>query len=266
MDAVSGVFKTRVEAENAVQEIRNNGIHTDKVTLLSPGTEKQIEHEAKTVPVDETEQPGMGKAFGALLGGGVGLAGGSALVALVPGIGPVTALGLLGAGILGAAGAALGATAGGKVENSMTEGLPHDEIFVYEDALRQGKNVVIALAENEEAADSLRGILQTQGAESIDAAREQWWVGLRNAEASHYEAAGGNFRDDEKFYRMGFEAALHTKNRCIEYDQVLGQMTAALEEAQKQYPNANVEQAFTRGYQRGRDHYERLCAEQQKVA
>ncbi len=95
MDAVSGVFKTRVEAENAVQEIRKSGIHTDKVTLLTPGSEKEIEREAEAVPVDETEQPGIGNAFGALLGGGVGLAESSALVALVPSIGPVKAKGLV---------------------------------------------------------------------------------------------------------------------------------------------------------------------------
>ena len=51
----------------------------------------------------------MGKAFGALLGGGVGITGGSLLIALVPGLGPITALGLLGAAILGAAGATVGA-------------------------------------------------------------------------------------------------------------------------------------------------------------
>ena len=50
----------------------------------------------------------MGNAMGALLGGGIGFTGGSVLMALIPGLGPVTALGLLGAGILGAAGATIG--------------------------------------------------------------------------------------------------------------------------------------------------------------
>ena len=67
-------------------------------------------------------------------------------MALVPGLGPITALGLLGAAILGAAGATIGAAAGGKAEKSTYEGLPEDEIFVYEDALRKGRSVVIALA------------------------------------------------------------------------------------------------------------------------
>ncbi len=57
--------------------------------------------------------------------------------------GPSPLSGLLGAAILGAAGATVGATAGDKMEKSATQGLPEDEIFVYEDALRQGRSVVI---------------------------------------------------------------------------------------------------------------------------
>ena len=93
----------------------------------------------QSVPTDTTEQPGMGKAMGALLGGGVGITGGSLLIALIPGVGPITALGLLGAAIAGAAGATVGATVGDKMEKSTIQGLPEDEIFVYEDALRKGK-------------------------------------------------------------------------------------------------------------------------------
>lgn len=263
MEAVSGVFKTRAEAESAVEAVRRAGIPDDKVTLLTPGSSQQIEQEAESVPVDNTEQPGMGKALGALMGGGVGLTAGSLLIALVPGLGPISALGLLGAAVLGAAGATAGAAVGGVAENAMSEGLPHDEIFVYEDALRKGHTVVIALAENDESAATVREALHAQGAESVDAARNQWWIGLRGAEEAHYNEAGGNFPDDEKFYRMGFEAALHSKTRCMEFDQVSGAMNAALEDVQKKYPNAKVEEAFTRGYQRGREHYQQLCDEEQ---
>ena len=110
---------------------------------MTPGTADQIDKEIQSVPVDSAEQPGIGKGFGALAGGGVGITGGAMLVALVPGLGPITAAGLLGAAILGAAGATIGATIGDKLEKSTTAGLPEDEIFVYEDALRQGRSVVI---------------------------------------------------------------------------------------------------------------------------
>jgi|SRR5579864_1295436 len=266
MEAISGVFQTRTDAERAVKEALNAGIPADTITLLTPGTVDHVDKEMQSVPTDAAEQPGMGKAVGAVLGGTVGITGGSLLIALVPGVGPITALGLLGAAILGAAGATVGATAGEKLERATSLGLPEDEIFVYEDALRKGRSVVIALAENQESVSHLRKLLEREGAESVDAARQQWWIGLRSAEQSHYSGSGRSFAEDEKFYRMGFEAALHARTRCMEFDQVSAEMNAALEDVQRQYPGVDVEEAFTRGYQRGRDYYQQLCNENNKAA
>jgi hypothetical protein len=266
MEAISGVFRTRARAESAVNEALKAGIPIDRITLLTPGTVDQLNKEIQSVPTDTTEQPGMGTAIGALAGGGVGFAGGSLLMALVPGLGPITALGLLGAAVLGAAGATIGAAAGNQMENFTTEGLPEDEIFVYEDALRQGRSVVIVLAENKESASLIRELLKMQGAESVDAAREQWWIGLRSAEESHYASSGKSFAEDEEYFRRGFEAALHARTRCMEFDQVSAAMTAALEDVQRDHPGKEVEAAFTRGYQRGREHYQRLCDETRKAA
>ena len=266
METVSGVFKTREAAERVVLDASKAGIPADKITLLTPGSLEQVDREMQSVPIDTTEQPGMGKAIGALVGGGVGITGGSLLVALIPGVGPITALGLLGAAIVGAAGATVGASVGDRMEKATTEGLPEDEIFVYEDALRQGRSVVVALVENEESATALRELMKTEGAESVDAAREQWWIGLRSAEESHYSKTGKNFAEDEKYYRLGFQAALHARTRCMEFDQVSGEMNAALEDAQREHPGVDLEEAFTRGYQRGRDYYQQLCDEKTKAA
>src|SRR6202140_643289 len=236
MEAVSGVFTTRSAAERVVQGAASAGVAADKVTLLTPGSVDRIDKEMPSVPTDSTEQPGMGKAMGALLGGGVGLTGGALLIALVPGVGPITAIGLLGAAIAGAAGATVGATVGDKMEKSSIEGLPEDEIFVYEDALRQGRSVVIVLAEDNESASLIRELLKMQGAESVDAAREQWWIGLRSAEESHYSKTGERFVEDEGFFPRGFEAALHARTRCMEFDQVSAAMEAALEDVQRDHP------------------------------
>ena len=266
MEAVTGVFQTRETAERALSDVHNAGISAEKITLLTPGTVDHVEKEIQSVPKETTEQPGMGNAVGALLGGGIGLTGGSVLMALIPGLGPVTALGLLGAGILGAAGATIGGAAGGRVEKSSFEGLPEDEIFVYEDALRRGRSVVIAMADHESQASVVRDLLKRDGAESVDAAREQWWTGLRSAEQAHYASSGKNFTQDENFYRLGFEAALHARTRCMEFDQVSAEMDAALEDVQRRYPGAEVEEPFTRGYQRGREHYQKLCDDSTKAA
>ncbi len=182
-------------------------------------------------------------------------------MAAIPGVGTVAALGLLGAALLTAAGASLGAAVGGKTENFMSKGLPEDEIFVYEDALRKGRSVVIALAEDAAEAATIHKLLESAGAEAVDSAREQWWIGLRNAEQEHYLKSGRNFGDDENFYRMGFEAALHARNRCKEFDQVSAEMASSLEEVQRQFPGVEVAEPFTRGYQRGREYYQHLCDE-----
>jgi hypothetical protein len=259
MKSVTGVFRSTSEAQHALAEMRTLGLPEDRVTLLTP---QNAEANLASVPITTSEQPGMGKTIGALLGGAAGISGGPLIIAaLIPGVGPITALGLLGGAVLAAAGASIGAVAGGKLENAMTEGVPEDELFVYEDALRQGRSVLMALVPDEAEASRYRELLKAEGAESVDAAREEWWIGLRGAEQEHYSTFSRNLSDDEKFYRLGFESALHARSRCKEYDQVLGEMNAAIEDLERQNPGENVEEPFRRGYERGRDYYQRLCDE-----
>ena len=266
MESVTGVFDTRTAAEHAFDQLKQGGIPADKLTVLSPGSQDHMDKKIQTVPIDSSEQSGMGTAIGAFLGGGVGITGGSVLMALIPGVGPITAFGLLGAAIVGAAGATVGAATGGKIEKSSYEGLPEDEIFLYEDALRKGRSVVIALADDELSASSAREVLKQAGAESVDAAREQWWTGLRSSEESRYAKSGRSFSEDEEFLRLGFQAAMHARTRCMEFDQVSGEMNAALEDVQRRYPDKQVEEPFTRGYRRGREHYQQLCDENSNAA
>jgi len=262
MEAVTGVFRSQADAKRAVEALRSTGIPSDNLTLLAPGN---IKSELEAVPVESTEQPGMGKALGAVVGGAGGLSTAAFAAAVIPGVGIVSAIGLLGAAILTAAGAGVGSVAGGAMENRMTDGLPEDEIFVYEDALRKGFSVVVAMADDDASASRVRELLKTEGAEAIDAARQQWWTGLRSAEQEHYATSGRNFGEDETFYRMGFEAALHARTRCMEFDQTSAEMEARLQDLQREHPGVNVSEAFTRGYRRGREYYQRLC-DQSKAA
>jgi hypothetical protein len=256
LQTITGIFSSQSDAERALEALCLIGTPQDKLTLLSPG------NKIKNVPVDSAEQPGMGRAVGAVVGAVGGLSGGSLLMAaIVPGVGPITVVGLLGAAILAAAGASVGAVAGDSLENVTTEGLPEDEIFLYEDALRRGRSVVIAMTEDGKSAGRVRELLKTEGSEAVDDARQQWWTGLRSAEREHYSASGGDFREDERFYRLGFEAALHARTRCMEFDQASSEMTSKLEELQKRHPNVGVEEPFTRGYRRGREYYQQICNE-----
>jgi hypothetical protein len=86
-----------------------------------------------------------------------------------------------------------------------------------------------------------------------------------NTALEHYLRSGQQFGEGEKFYLLGFEAALHARNLCKEFDQIASEMTSDLEELQQQYPTVAVEEPFTRGFQQGREYYQRLCGESNPV-
>src|SRR3989442_11356284 len=142
METVVGIFRSCVVADHALEL----DVGEDKITVLRPGiTDEQVE---LAVPTSDTESPGMGEAMGGAVGGALGAAGGATLglaVAslFVPGVGPILVAGALGATLLGAGGALAGIAAGDAMERGLSDGLPHDELFVYEDALRKGRSVVI---------------------------------------------------------------------------------------------------------------------------
>ncbi|HMH50658.1 MAG TPA: hypothetical protein VK548_10525, partial [Candidatus Acidoferrum sp.] len=235
--------------ERAVRQLAASGFRSDRITLLTP---RASEAEIHSVPTTEAEPPGIGRAIGAVAGAAAGAGGGmqaGALVSLiVPGVGPVLALGALGALLLGIGGAAMGAA----VDRNSREGLPRDELYVYEDALRRGKTVVIALPETEAEAERARSLFAAAGAESIDAAREQWWLGLRDAEQAEYTKAGGDFVRDEAIYRRGFEAACGLGRDGRTYAEVVGELRTRCPEV---YQHESFRQGFARGrtYVRSRD-------------
>ena len=91
MEVVTGVFKSRDNAEKAVSQLRSLGIPDQRIGIISPGSASADTIE-KGVPVTDTEDPGMGRAMGATVGGAMGAAGGAtaglAVASLaVPGIG-----------------------------------------------------------------------------------------------------------------------------------------------------------------------------------
>ena len=255
MEPITGVFRTLPDGRVALDRLGFLGVKRDRINLLTPGaTFDKIDN----APQEQAEQPGMGTAMGAVLGGAAGVAAGplgaAALTALVPGIGPVVAIGLYASAVLGMGGALAGAAAGHAAEHASTEGLPKDELFVYEDALRQGRTVVIVLAEDTEEREAVRSVLTASGAETIDAARKQWWLGLRDGEAERYAAGGGSFAADEEMYRRGFETALHADARGKSLDDVF-------EYLRKYHPDFFTKAAFRKGFERGREHAETFTEE-----
>ena len=251
METIVSIFHERANAERARLQLHSLGINGDKITTLTPDTtDRQIQASVRT---SDSESPGMGGALGGTVGGAVGAATGASLAAaatslFVPGVGPILAAGVLGAAVLGAGGALAGVVAGEALEHNLATGLPHDELFVYENALRKGHTVLIVNADDGDIAERVRGVLAQTGAESIDAARENWWLGLRNAEQEKYE---GDFERVEFNYRLGFEAALRPWLRGKSLDEA----TPDLNQLEK---NLSSDKVFRCGFERGRAHQRSL--------
>ena len=246
MIAVVGIFTSRAHVDRAIKRLQELGIPQAQINCLFPGASSA---ELDTIPTTDAEQPGVGMAVGGVVGGATGafggLAGAAIASALVPGIGPVIAVGLAAAALLGLGGAVAGAAAGNALENTLEVGLPKDELYVYEDALRQGRIVLIVLTEDKDQADEVREALAWAGAESVDAAHEHWWLAVRDAEAEAYAAQGFDFTRDEPIYRKGFEAAVAGKS-----------YTDTLDSLQGHGPEGYREEAFRRGYARGQAYRE----------
>ena len=241
MKTVVGIFDSRDAAATGIERLRGIGVRESAIHALVPGASAG---EVSRVPTDTGEQTGMGTAIGAVVGGAtgasIGLPLGVAVASfMVPGIGPILAAGALGAAIFGAGGAAVGHA----LEDNLTHGLSRDELVVYEDALRRGKIVVLVQARDEHEADVARAAMASAGAESLDAARDAWWVGLRGDEARAYSQ--GDFERDEPTYRRGFEAALLPFVRGRGYDQALADLG-------RLYPDVCQDDAFRCGFDRGR--------------
>lgn len=189
MKTVVGIFATSSAAEQAAARLVEIGLPRTRVRLLTPDASERQVH--TLVPVTETEQPGMGKALGGVVG--FVLAATIAfgvLGALRGGFGQLSTAVLIGTLVIGLCGAVAGAFAGGALENRMSAGLPKDEIYFYEDALRAGRSVVFAFAADNTQEEAARLVLERAGAESLDAGDESWRVGLANPEEVHPTAQG----------------------------------------------------------------------------
>ncbi|HEY0365887.1 MAG TPA: hypothetical protein VGC73_05390, partial [Pyrinomonadaceae bacterium] len=248
--AITGVFKSQDQAENAADQLRSLGIPEKRIGIVRPGSAP--ERLEAGVPVTDTEDSGMGRAMGATVGGAMGAAGGAtaglAVASLfVPGIGPLLAFGMVGAALLGTVGAAAGSAVGDTVEEELGEGIPHEDVYLYEDALRHGHTVLIAYAEEGDQADRAAEAMRAAGAEDLDVLRENWWQELRDNERTTYT---GDFDEDEASYRRGYTAALHPQRRGRAYSEVEDQLRT-------QYANTVLDRPFQSGYERGSNHRSR---------
>jgi len=245
MKTAAGIFETGERAVGAVRALRERGVSSDAINVLAPGDAAKLWSD---VPTTEAERPGIGPVLGTVVGAASGSAGGTqialgitAAVTTVPIIGPVLIAGAAAGALIGAG---AGALIGRALDNASTEGVPKDDVFVFEDALRRGRTIVVVVARDEEGATLVRQVMDEHGALDVPAVRNEWWSGLRDVERQAYAREGRDFGRDEAIYRHGFEAAQHPDLRGRPYPEALPALRV-------RYGDVCEDPAFQHGYARG---------------
>jgi uncharacterized membrane protein len=157
MKTVMGLFESEKQAENAISSLREQGF-SEEISLLAADSGKNGSRNSKSGNGSKGIATGVGA--GGVLGGITGLAmGAGALV--IPGIGPMLAMGPI-AGLL--SGAATGGIAGGLIN----WGIPTNRGNYYESKIKEGK-IMTAVRSKEEKVDKAAKIMREKGAFDVEA-------------------------------------------------------------------------------------------------
>jgi hypothetical protein len=141
---LSGLFRTRMEAETAVSQLEHLGVPRSDISVILRNEQESAEFADRTGVEHHHSKAGEGAGKGSMYGGLAGAAIG-ALVATatsiaIPGAGIVLAGPLAGA----LAGAGAGGAAGGLLGAMVGAGIPEETARTYESGLQSGGVVVVA--------------------------------------------------------------------------------------------------------------------------
>jgi anti-sigma B factor antagonist len=159
METAIGVFASRDHAEEAVKELREHDVPQDAIVYLTRS---------------RTEAETVSKQFGATVGGFVGGAAGMsagvvAATLLLPGIGPIFALGFGAAALLGLAGAGTGAGLGlvashdSQAPQPTAEDSCSEDVEFFREVLKEGRSLTVVRTESQDTARMACEILDRLG-------------------------------------------------------------------------------------------------------
>ena len=159
---VTGLFRTRVAAEAAVDAFIKRGYTRDDISVLMSDATKN-----KEFAIETGTRAADGLGIGAAVGGGVG-----AVLAAIAAVGTnilLPGLGIVVAGPLAAAlaGAGAGGAAGGLIGALVGAGIPEHRAKVYDASLRAGGILIGVESKTDEEADKIEELLKDLGAEYI---------------------------------------------------------------------------------------------------
>jgi hypothetical protein len=165
--AVFGIYRNRIDVENAVDRLKNSGFRSADISVLFPentGT-KEFAHEKNT---KAPEGAAGGAGTGVVLGGTLGWLVGIGALA-IPGLGPFVAAGPIMAAL---AGAGVGGTVGGIVGALIGMGVPEYEAKRYEGFVKSGGMLMSVHSDNRDWTARAKKILEDTGATDISSTGE----------------------------------------------------------------------------------------------
>jgi hypothetical protein len=151
---LTGLFPSRLEAEQAVVQLQNAGFDPSTIGTVMPD-----KSESGKVVYTHGNQSGEGAVAGGIVGGTAGALMAATGAIFIPGVGPFIAGGILATLIGGAAGWLVGGLVG--------LGIPKEEAEYYENQVQSGRALVTVDAEGREA--EAHDILIRNGAEDLSA-------------------------------------------------------------------------------------------------
>ncbi|RPI21682.1 MAG: hypothetical protein EHM61_24175 [Acidobacteria bacterium] len=182
---IVGLFNTREEAREVINELVNNGFSRESVSLMTRGEDKESWTTESTGDRDREGGTLEGAATGAAIGGGIGLVVGLVSLA-IPGVGPIIAAGPLATALTGLG---VGAAAGGLIGALANIGVPKEHADYYAEGVRRG-GVLVTVSADDRKADRGAEIMRRYGAVDIDERATTWkksgWTGRFDETAGPY--------------------------------------------------------------------------------
>lgn len=164
MSTCIGVFHDRSSADAAIDELRALGLSNSDVSVVVQGREG-VEKFRGWDDRGEYRKDDVSAGEGAAVGGLTGLLIGAGLM-LIPGIGPIFAVGPLAAGLAGAVtGGVAGAVTGGIAGGLIDLGVPDEDARYYERRIGEGAYLVTANCHGRD--EQVRDIMRHHGAEDV---------------------------------------------------------------------------------------------------
>ena len=153
---VIGSFSSPDEAERAIRNMRSKGLTENEMSVIAKGNEGQANNNNNNNNNGNNLSSGM--TTGGVLGGIAGLAA-SAGALMIPGVGPIVAMGPLAATITGAVG-------GGIVGSLVDWGIPADQAKKYEQDIKAG-GAIVSVESTRQKVDDAANQLRAEGARNV---------------------------------------------------------------------------------------------------